>query len=265
MKYTFRYYITNKCNFSCDYCFRKFRVGVSNYEPSMKDIDNMVINLNGITIQKLTILGGEPSLSDNTLYLIDSLIKQTEKVQIITNGTNLSFFNELEPYKNNCKEVALQYSYHPQYDNTKNVDKLMTMFPASKINVMLYEKYIDNIIQFIDRYKEHHLDLYVITNEKYVKTPVHLFVDLYKMYKFNFSRYYKHNIVNYTNKLCYNNVFFVESDGNIIEDSCHLGTVKCNLYTESFLSKYKKYSIQCSNTYKLCNMCDLHYHGEGDD
>ena len=39
------YYITNKCNFNCDYCCNKYVRENMNYEPTKKDIDTLLNNL----------------------------------------------------------------------------------------------------------------------------------------------------------------------------------------------------------------------------
>jgi len=86
--------VTNRCDLSCWYCFFfAGRVGYV-YEPTLKQIDEMVKNLvreKPIKCNAVQITGGEPCLRDDLIEIVKICKKHgIEHIQLNTNGIRLS-------------------------------------------------------------------------------------------------------------------------------------------------------------------------------
>ena len=100
--------ITNKCNFSCEWCdHRRLRNINPNYEMS-KDEFNIwydITNKAGYYFDSIDINGlGEPTLYsdiDFLVYMIIKLHKFTRTVNVLTNGSKTNIIKKIIPFCEN--------------------------------------------------------------------------------------------------------------------------------------------------------------------
>jgi uncharacterized radical SAM superfamily Fe-S cluster-containing enzyme len=120
-----KYYITNKCNFSCDYCYRK-EFSYRDEEPSYNDIDTMIEHLQGNNIDTFCFIGGEPSISDKIFYSIDKVFEHLycKNVIIYSNAYNVSFFQKLKELYSDEHLLEFLASYQGE-DPKKVVEGVM--------------------------------------------------------------------------------------------------------------------------------------------
>jgi hypothetical protein len=87
--------VTNRCNLACWYCFFYAREGGWVYEPTLKQIEEMLLNLKetkpvGAEVVQLT--GGEPTLRQDLMEII-KMARRTgyQHIMLNTNGVRLAF------------------------------------------------------------------------------------------------------------------------------------------------------------------------------
>lgn len=116
------YFITNKCNANCSYCF----VPHDNYVMTKEDIDNLVVPEDGDNV----IYGGEPTLyPDLVEYLIQKL--NNKNVYLYTNGSNVSFLQTLKDVKIYVNYDAYKYVLHKNVEDILQYDWIFTMAPSN--------------------------------------------------------------------------------------------------------------------------------------
>ena len=110
------FYPTDKCNFSCEYCYRKNKK--INGEATIEQLDTMFSNLSKYEIHSFTIFGGEPSLYKNINYLIDGIVEKLSclNITIFTNGSNKKFLKDLSKHQY-IDNVQVRISCHLEYYN----------------------------------------------------------------------------------------------------------------------------------------------------
>ena len=95
---TINWHITEQCNYSCNYCFAKYTPNSKKeLHYSKKSIETVLKNIYTYFskefknhIIRLNIAGGEPSLSKNLSFIIQTAYKLGFKVSIITNASKLT-------------------------------------------------------------------------------------------------------------------------------------------------------------------------------
>lgn len=102
--YFVKWAITDKCNLRCKHCYRNLK---SIENESFKEIDLIISELKCKKVALVSLTGGEPLMSTNCKYIINSLNKAGIKTEIATNGTLInkewiSFFR-----KNNVKKIQI--------------------------------------------------------------------------------------------------------------------------------------------------------------
>lgn len=228
------YYITERCNFSCEYCYRNEHKNET-YEPTKDNIDKMLDNLKNYQIKYFTILGGEPSISNNTLYLIEKL-SNVKYIRIISNGSNKKFFNSL--YNMNLKNIILDISYHPYYNNQDDMIYLKDLFKDNmRVKILLDSRYTNNIIDFLSKYSLHKNDVFQTIDCK--QTYKYTTIELYKLIhsKFNIplqELMYYNTVVDkqFRNKMCYNNYVIISKDGYASYPYCFKHKIRYNIYED---------------------------------
>lgn len=95
------YHITNKCNYSCKYCFGKFNCKNPSLENAKHIIDNCneYFISNNIADKYINFAGGEPLTYKYLDDLIDYCVNLNIKVSIITNASLLSI-EQINKWKN---------------------------------------------------------------------------------------------------------------------------------------------------------------------
>lgn len=270
-----KYYITNKCNFSCDYCYRK-EFSYRDEEPSYNDIDTMIEHLQGNNIDTFCFIGGEPSISDKIFYSIDKVFEHLycKNVIIYSNAYNVSFFQKLKELYFE-KNISLFLTYHPKYADKVfyNYEIIYNLFPNNTaIRCMLDMRYIDNINRFFDYYNNYNITTGFIFDSFKEKSILNCIKNKYfnkdllssinKDYTL-FSLINDNLLVKYYGSLCYNNCIDIFPNGNMKYESCcneQLDNIYMNHYT------HKPSYIQCNNKYIYCNyMCNHRYHEKNGD
>jgi len=91
--------VTNRCDLSCWYCFFFAKEGSAIYEPSVKQIVNMVKNLRNerpVGTNALQLTGGEPTLRKDIVEIVKAIKKEGyDHIQFNTHGINFAFNPEL--------------------------------------------------------------------------------------------------------------------------------------------------------------------------
>ncbi len=86
--------VTNRCDLSCWYCFFYAKRMGYVYEPTLKEIDDMVktlVNEKPVACNAVQLTGGEPTLRDDLLDMIGICKKHgIDHVQLNTNGIRIS-------------------------------------------------------------------------------------------------------------------------------------------------------------------------------
>ena len=113
---------TKKCNFHCTYCYEQgqFEDKEISKEDTEEFLDFLIEQSKDHSIA-LTFIGGEPTLSKNTTYLLQKMIPYLEnksldiqKFHIITNGSSFSMIEKLfgEEFLSKFKHlIEVQVSY----------------------------------------------------------------------------------------------------------------------------------------------------------
>lgn len=126
--------ITNRCNFRCRHCcFASGEVMLNEFSlEKIKDILAEFITLGG---QRIDITGGEPTLRQDYLEIIDYAKKIGLKVELVTNGSLISEgqLKKLRVIGLDAIAVSLDGSNYEIYKKTRPVDR------------MVYERIIYNI------------------------------------------------------------------------------------------------------------------------
>lgn len=276
------YYITNKCNFNCDYCCNKQVRKNMNYEPTKKDIDTLLNNLTqNYMINTFSIYGGEPTISENIFYLIDKLnMINCKEIKILTNASTYSFFKNLKDNYDTSK-IYIYYTLHLKKYSEEYLNNLFFIkenFNKTRFSIILDKRYKKNLYDFYHIWKKHfsYDDTYfqVIrlkakgwTNTFSLQTneysDIHFLQEFCKVYKINIKDlfYFKNVPDEYKNKLCCNNFIRIGNDGFFTDyqGTCFPNnTDKRNLYKYIKNFKITLKQVLCKNIiqpYKLCEYC----------
>jgi len=109
------YFIDLRCNYRCSYCIQD---DINRKEYDKTSVDRVINYLKKEVKPResdLTIIGGEPTLSADFSYVVESLCNDF----YITIGTNLStrFYKDFEGFISWAKKVKVRWnvSYHPEF------------------------------------------------------------------------------------------------------------------------------------------------------
>lgn len=288
-KIVIKYYITDVCNFTCDYCCVKSRRYKNLYTPTKEDIDNLIKNLKLIHIEMIEIYGGEPTLNKHLCYFIEETHKQlnVKRYKIFTNGTGkkevYEKIAELRDIYNISIEILL--SFHPKYslEYIDNYHMINDLFHDDvKLKVLLDLRYKENIDTFLNSginitnkviclmenselpNNNKSFDVEQNLNENIYHKSKEELIEFLK--KFNYTiddaitmTYYNPN----HNKICNSNCLTITSTGYINYDGCFRDLSEryknFNVYKNMFY--YKNIQKKCSNKY-IINVprCLQHLH-----
>jgi MoaA/NifB/PqqE/SkfB family radical SAM enzyme len=73
--------LTSKCNLDCDFCFRFLETDVT-----FKEQNSILSKIIDSGVKRVTLTGGEPTLSKNILYIAAELKKHNTFISLHTNG-----------------------------------------------------------------------------------------------------------------------------------------------------------------------------------
>ena len=178
---TINWHIVEKCNYSCTYCFAKYKDShFKEIEKSTQQIDRLLEKVYNYFIGqydsvRLNIAGGEPTLSSNLNYIIQKAYAIGFTVSIISNGSKLtSDFIEINaPY---ISMFAISVDSLNDETNTKigrisnentlssfellaSIESIKIVNPEVKIKINTvvnkhnFDEYMGNFIATVNPYK----------------------------------------------------------------------------------------------------------------
>lgn len=288
-KIVIKYYITDVCNFTCDYCCVKSRRYKNLYTPTKEDIDNLIKNLKLIHIEMIEIYGGEPTLNKHLCYFIEETHKQlnVKRYKIFTNGTGkkevYEKIAELRDIYNISIEILL--SFHPKYSlkYIQNYNMINDLFHDNvKLKILLDLRYKDNINDFInsdihiqnkviclmensEMSSNNNFNVYDDINKNLYHTKEEL-IEFIKKYGYTLNDAVQITYANpYYKKRCTSNCITITSNGNINYDNCfsmeNNRYKNFNIYENVFY--YKNVQKICNNEYVVnVPRCLMHHLNE---
>ncbi|MFN4226685.1 MAG: GTP 3',8-cyclase MoaA [Candidatus Ratteibacteria bacterium] len=253
---TLRVAITDKCNFNCVYCSRKFNKVDRKEVLSYEEIFEIVRILSQIGVEKIKITGGEPLIRKNLSFLIKKIseIKQIKDISLTTNGFYLSekideLINSglkrinisLDTLDKNKFKFITGFDYFDRVID--GIKKAKDKFSNVKLNVVLMKINFEEIFDFVEFSKENGLIL--------------RFIEL--MPVDNNLNFWKENFVPYINAIekikSKTEIFFLFQVSNtkyylIVRDNLKIGFITS--MTEPFCSDCKKIRIDALGNFFLC-------------
>ncbi len=158
-----KWYITNKCNLKCKFCYLKDFSGI---ERNKEEINIVLEVFRKIKPIKVSLLGGEPTEFKYFIYILEELNKMKIKSSFSTNGQNLHSNKKiLESLKNikNLEEVQISLEGPTKlindnlrgkgsYENIlKTINKLKKLGINVVISMVLNKENFKCLNQMIDK------------------------------------------------------------------------------------------------------------------
>lgn len=253
---TLRISITDKCNFNCVYCSRKFNKVDRKEILSFEEIVEIVKILSLFGVEKIKITGGEPLIRKNLPFLIEKIsqIEGIKEISLTTNGfylsekideliiTGLKRINiSLDTLNKDKFKFITGLDYFDQV--IYGIKRAIEKFSIIKLNVVLMKINFDEIFDFIEFAKENNLIL--------------RFIEL--MPVDNNLNFWKENFVAYNDAIkkieSKNRIYFLSQDRNTKYYLLELGNLKIGFITsmtEPFCSYCSKLRIDSVGNLFLC-------------
>lgn len=97
-------YLTNYCNYSCEYCFLKEKNLLNTESLDSEKRKKIIFYLKKYSVPLVSVCGGDPLVSEDYIEFVKELMENKNYVVTATNAVNLSkdFFIKL-------KEISLKY------------------------------------------------------------------------------------------------------------------------------------------------------------
>ena len=183
-----RFVVTNKCNFNCVFCHNEgMHKNDLNEKKLMSPEDYKFIAdtlERCLEIKKFVITGGEPLLRNDILTIAKSVKSNSNKVNLITNGSLLRTNKNIIKYIDEIHVSlgVLNESKHEFRTGSKNqlkkvlegIDSILNSKVVIKINVAMVKSEnnnLDNLIKIINYAKKINKEVYLI--EIYPKNSEH--------------------------------------------------------------------------------------------
>ena len=132
--------LTDNCNLYCDYCYRNSNFKNKNSKfINVAALKKVLLTYKRKGLLELGITGGEPTLHNKFLDVMDFATKHFEMVELITNSTNLEIIKDLLETLNNDQKLKLNLSlslnmWYRKYDDLKRYIEYKTIKEISKIH-----------------------------------------------------------------------------------------------------------------------------------
>ena len=133
--YYVAFFIDLRCNYRCSYCIQD---DINRKEYDKTSVDRIINYLKKEVKPResdLTIIGGEPTLSADFSYVVESLCNDF----YITIGTNLStrFYKDFEGFIKWAKKVNIRWnvSYHPEFMDVDLFIERVKMIQEAKLEM----------------------------------------------------------------------------------------------------------------------------------
>jgi organic radical activating enzyme len=115
---TLQVFITNRCNLRCDGCF--YMSGLSNNEMSFTEYTDLINkSLLNDRIQKVVLMGGEPTLHTRFIDILSFNMQCGLKTTVYTNGTRL-----LDYTLQDIGDASIRVGVVGMYDGDKQLSKI---------------------------------------------------------------------------------------------------------------------------------------------
>lgn len=116
-----KWYITNKCNLKCKFCYLENHLEEKKEKEKFEDIELILNILRKIKPLKVALLGGEPTESLYFLYIIRELEKIKINYSFSTNGQNLYMKPEILNFLKNSEYLEeIQISIESGIEKTND-------------------------------------------------------------------------------------------------------------------------------------------------
>jgi organic radical activating enzyme len=161
---TFKWNLTNVCNYECSYCNAIPVHGF--HEKNFKNVPSEKVNAWINVIKRLStsrtgpydiqILGGEPTIHPEFKQIIDKLtqVENCIEIEVYTNLSRpINYFNDITSEK-----LLLIPAYHSEYYTDKFTDKILQLHNDGKriepvINLSPDEQHWNDILKLINTFK----------------------------------------------------------------------------------------------------------------
>lgn len=168
-----RYFLGNKCNLRCAYCdVNKDRPDPDYHEENLKLLLDTINEQNskGNTINKVLLIGGEPTLyHDHVLEILDKIHNLTERVVIVTNGTSIDKVKEYIKYDNVHITVSWDGLVNERgFDSEPLIKYLNDNNKLFSVNYVICNSNYDRLCDDFDYVNEH----YPLLIEKSLMEPI---------------------------------------------------------------------------------------------
>ena len=158
-RYYVAYFIDLRCNYRCSYCSQD---DINRREYDKTSVDRVIHYLKSEVKPRetdLTIIGGEPTLSADFSYVVESLCNDF----FITITTNLStrFFKDFEGFIKWAKKVKIRWnvSYHPEFMDIKIFIERVKKIQEARIDMDQVSAVKLDLLSLDDRKKLENADI----------------------------------------------------------------------------------------------------------
>ncbi|MFH1456146.1 MAG: radical SAM protein [archaeon] len=138
---TLQFFITNQCNLRCKACFYAHKLGKK--EMSFKDYSDYITKYEK-NIDKIIILGGEPTLHKDLPIMIKLNQNLKLKTTVYTNGFNLKNLENI-----NLNNVTIRIGVYGSKSSEKPLNKIKTKLPVT----IVYMLRKDNVKELMETAK----------------------------------------------------------------------------------------------------------------
>lgn len=82
--------INRACNLRCNWCYAKDTDFAQKDTMTMDTVDRLLASIDGITVRRIILIGGEPTIHPNFLEIVRRVKARGHKVALVTNGIRFS-------------------------------------------------------------------------------------------------------------------------------------------------------------------------------
>ena len=158
-RYYVAYFIDLRCNYRCSYCIQD---DINRKEYDKTSVDRVINYLKKEVKPResdLTIIGGEPTLSADFAYVVESLCNDF----YITIGTNLStrFYKDFDAFIKWAKKVQIRWnvSYHPEFMDIDLFIERVKKIQAAKLEMDQVSAVNNDLLSELDMAKLEDADI----------------------------------------------------------------------------------------------------------
>lgn len=166
-KIDIQWVITRRCNFRCSYCEAWCDKSLILSLEENIEIAKKISQIHSNKKRSFVLIGGEPTLYKDYEKLIDILISNKNKQDVVCLFSNGS--ESLDHFKQNLKnqlyeKIVLLFSYHTISKDKTLIDKLKILIDNDiffKVNLMISPDNFKEINEFYQYFEKYHNDKFV--------------------------------------------------------------------------------------------------------